>query len=636
MGTYKKSAAEGLKPSPNLTVSEWADQYRIIPVSGLSVEPGKWKTSRTPYTREIMDCLSPQSPHKKVVVMKPSQSAGSEVGINWILRTMHIDPCGIMCAFPTIAPVARRWSIEKLMPNIVQNPSVADLVDVNSRDSTNTILHKNFRGGFIAMAGSNSGASLRMLTYKYLYADEISDFAVSTDDGMGDPLLQAERGCANFFDSKIYYVSTPGIKGACRIEHEYLLSDQRKYHVPCPFCGQYQVLEWKNIIFDKDDMTKPVQYACCHCGELIDERYKTQMLAGGRWVKRNPKSEVAGFWWNRLYNPIGWYSWKDIVQEFLNAQKDVEKLKIWTNQSMAETWEISKESIDSIAMIESSEMYKAEVPAGAMVLTAGIDVQENRIEMSVIGWGTHFHGYVINHKILYGDPAQPDVWLQLDDEFFKQYQHELGSTLNIATMCIDTGGRKPEILQQVYKYVSQRKHLRIYAVKGSSVAEHPVFEFNRKPNEFGIHICSAGTNKIKDALYAKFNTGQFHFPDFLPPEYYEQLTAEAYHSELRRGVPTRVYTLAKGKRNEALDCAVYCYCAVAILDPAFEVIEKRMYKRAGIEKPEKTETGIPVPQKTTQPDAPVLPDPGKGDPLAYKKMKLAEMRRRTTGQRGFV
>ncbi len=559
-----QSFKDGLRPLPDLTVAEWADQYRIIPHSGGNPKPGCWSTALTPYLREIMECLTPSNSTRKVVVMKPVQSGGTEVGINWMGYIMHMNPSSALGIFPTV-DMATKWSKQKFIPTIDSTPVLRDIIYEDRVNNTkDTVQMKNFRGGYLALVGSNSEVGLRMLTVKYIYGEEISGYEPSAGDA-GDPLKLAEMRCQNFFDHKIYYVSSPKVKGTCRIEAEYFLSDQRHYHVPCPHCNEYQTLEWKQLKFNSNNYKDEIYYECIHCRKKIYEHQKTEMLAKGKWIAANPRSEIAGFTWNGLYNPIDFKGWRSAVKEWIEAQDNTELLKAFFTGFLCETWEDRRNKINENELFESREDYKV-VPAAAVILTAGVDVQKSpaRIEVSIYGWGKNYHGWCMDHFVIYGEIGDDSTWEQLEDIRNRTYLHESGNEMKIESMAVDTGWNA----QAVYNYVKPRQNVNVKAIKGSPTQLYTAFKRPTTPNESGINLFNLNTIMLKDEVYSKIALKHLHFPNHLELEFFKQICAEKIEDHKIGGVITRRYE--QTHKNEALDCLVYALFAVKCFNPNFD------------------------------------------------------------------
>ena len=337
-GEILRAWGSGLRPDPDLTVSQWADRHRML--SGrASAEPGRYRTVRTPYMREIMDRLSPGDPTQRIVFMKAAQVGATEAGNNWIGFAIHQAPGPMLAVQPTVE-LAKRNSRQRIDPLIDESPELRERVKpARSRDAGNTMLSKEFAGGILIMTGANSAVGLRSTPARYIFLDEVDAYPASADEE-GDPVTLAEARTTTFSHRrKVFMVSTPTIRGLSRIEREFEASDQRRYFVPCPHCGTMQWLQFDRLRWAKG-RPETATYHCEGCERPIAEHHKTEMLARGEWrataVSRDPKA--IGFHLSALYSPLGWKSWSDVAREWLAAQGSDETLRVARNTLLGETW----------------------------------------------------------------------------------------------------------------------------------------------------------------------------------------------------------------------------------------------------------------------------------------------------------
>ncbi len=574
---YIEAFNAGLRPDPDLTVTQWADAYRMLPKKS-AAEPGKYRSSRTPYVREIMDCLSPSSRVQEIVVMKGTQLGFTEIGNNWFGYVADASPGPMMMIFPT-SELAKDHSKQKLQPTIQETPRLKDRVkEHRTRDSGNTIQTKEFPGGILFLSGSNSGAFFRSKSIRFLFLDDIDGFE-SDIGGEGDPAELAKRRTDSYGNrKKILEVSTPTIKDISRIERSFLESDQRFYHVPCPHCGEYQRLLWGGpgadfgLKFTRDDHGKAIDvwYECAACHERIDEHHKTDILEKGRWLPTYPERLKRGYQISSLYSPLGWVSWLQIVKEFLEAKTFKERLKVWMNTRLGEVFEEKGETHDWLALKNRAESYHVlTVPAGGLLLTAGIDTQDNRLAVVIRAWGRGEESWLIYWGELYGDPARPEVWQELDDLLSRSFDHVSGQQLRIISAGIDSGGHHTS---EVYSF-ARRKAPVVMAVKGSNLRGRPIighpksidFTWRGQVVKNGVQLWSIGTDTAKSTLYSRLKIttpgpGCYHFPIGIEDDYFIQLTAEKLMTRFVKGFPVHEW-VKTGPRNEALDCEVYAYAA---------------------------------------------------------------------------
>ena len=576
---YGTAFAEGFQPEPVMTVSEWADEYRRLS-SVASAEPGRWRTDRTPYLREIMDLLSPSSPVQRIVFMKGAQVGGTECGNNWVGYIIDRSPGPILYVEPTVE-VAKRVSKQRLAPMIDATPILRGKVaESRSRDSGNTTFVKEFAGGILIMTGANSGSGLRSMPVRYLFGDEVDEYPGDVD-GQGDPVSLAEKRTTTFSRRKVFLVSTPTIRGLSRIEREFLTSDQRRFFVPCPECLNYDWIRWENIRWDGIDPST-ARLTCVACNAQIEERHKVSMLPAGEW---RPTAEgdgrTAGYHLSGLYSPLGWKSWSECVSEFLDAKDDAMHLKTWINTVLGETWEERGESVEPAAILARAEKYEAEVPNGVGILTAAIDVQGDRLEIQVKGWGASEESWLVAHTQIYGDPGTEKVWFEADTFLLQTFEHQSGRRVKIGLTVVDSGGHHTE---QVYKFCRARVGRRVFPVKGSSSRGTEVVGRPTDRNRYRVHLYMVGTDTAKDAVYSRLRIpgpgpGYMHLPDWVDAEYVAQMTSEKSIRKYIKGRGTVRQWVKIRERNEALDLEVYCLAALYIMGtPVVRSLKERARK----------------------------------------------------------
>lgn len=560
--------AEGFKPDPLLTVTQWADENRYLS-SVASSEPGRWHTERTPYLQEIMDCLSPSDPCEKVVFMKGAQVGGTECGNNWMGFIICNAPGPMLIVNPT-TETAKRTSKMRIDPAIENCPVLRERIQSpRSRDSGNTMLMKEFPGGILILTGANSAVGLRSLPVRYLFLDEVDGFPDEAGTE-GDPVDLAVQRTATFNNRKIFMVSTPTIKDASRIEQAFLEGDQRYFHVPCPHCGHYQVLRWRNVIFDPKDLTEAV-YKCEKCEAIWHDYQKEQILKKGKWIATNPDGNpgVVSFHLSSLYSPHGWTSWTSIAREFLNSKDDPSRLQVWTNTKLAETWEdMAGQAIDPTSLMVRREKWGPELPKQVVILTCGVDVQDNRLELEIVGWGRGEESWSIDYLILYGDPSTPELWAQLDEVLSRKYIHSKDvPDLPISATCIDSGGHYTDY---VINYCFARRLHGVFAIKGIGGVGKPIWPATAsKSYTTKKPVYLIGVNDAKDILMRRLHledssgAGVWHFPMDRESDWFEQVTNEVAVKKLSKGRLIREWMPRKnGVRTEGLDCRVYAYAAL--------------------------------------------------------------------------
>jgi len=562
-----------VKPPKKLTVSEWSDNYRILS-SEASAESGRWKTSRAEYQRGIMDALSDKKNHT-VVWMSSAQVGKTEALLNIIGYFVDQDPSPMLLLQPTLE-MAQTFSKDRLSPMARDTSQITNrLSDNKSRTSGNTILHKTFSGGHITMAGANSPASLASRPVRVVLCDEIDRYPASAGTE-GDPVNLAFKRSTTFWNKKRMVVSTPTVKGASRIETAYEESDMRKFYVPCFQCGTKQVLNWRNVKWD-DNKPNTAKYYCESCGVAWSDTQRWILVKKGEWIAESESNGVAGFWLNEIYSP--WVKLSEMAINFIEAKKSPHTLKTFVNTSLGETWEEDQgDGLEDDVLHKRRESYE-DIPNEALLLTCGVDIQDDRLEGEVKAWGLNEESWGVKTFIIHGRPSLPQVWHDLDEILLSAYKKEDGSSLRVSATCIDSGGH---FTDDVYKYCKKRELNRIYPIKGASTAGKPIISRPSINNKLKVKLFIIGTDTAKELIYSRlqieeFGSGYMHFNKSFDEEYFKQLTAEKIQTKYDKGHPRRVWVKTRA-RNEALDTTVYNLAALSILNPNFKAIKSNNEK----------------------------------------------------------
>ena len=647
-GTERIRAAwlKGLAPDPALTVSQWADRHRILSSRAAS-EAGPYRTSRTPYMRGIMDALSPSHPARRVVFMKPAQVGATEAGNNWIGFCIHRAPGPMLAVQPTV-DLAKRLSQQRINPLIEDSPALRDLVSPSrSRDSGNTVLAKRFPGGQLILTGANSAVGLRSMPARWVFMDEVDAYPGDVD-GEGDPVQLAEARTNSFgHRAKIFLASTPTVTGLSRIEREFELSDQRRYHVPCPHCGGLQWLKFERLRWEKGK-PETARYICEHCEEPIEERFKTQMMAeenGACWRatadeetrKKAEAAGIVGFHINGLYSPLGWLSWAAIARKWEEAKGNDSALKTLKNTILGETWAESGEAPDWQRLYERRERWAAgTVPERGLFLTAGADVQKDRIEIDVWAWGRGLESWLVDHVVIEGGPADPGAWAELTVLLGRTWPHENGAQMQIGKLAIDTGYESAA----VYSWARQQTGAQVAPVKGvegfnrASPVTGPTLvdatEGGRRIRR-GAKLWTVATAVFKSETYRflrlpkptdedidagqGFPPGSLHLPDWIDSEWLKQLTAEQLVTRRDRRGFARLEWQKMRERNEALDCRVYARAAAWLFGAErwAESTWQSLEAQVGIAREEEVAAGA---EEAAQP-----PEPTAGQPRTPRRKR---------------
>lgn len=573
LALFAESWAAGCEPEPRLSVSEWSARFRILPST--SPEPGPYRWERTPYVREILDALSAESDVERVVVMKGAQLGLTTAGENFIGYVISHNPGPILYVQPT-SDLAEEVSKTRIAPMIADSPKLRGLVtESRSKRSENTIALKEFPGGYLRFTGANSAVGFRNRAIRFLFLDEIDGYPPDVG-GEGDPVALAFKRTDTFVSGrKALLTSTPTIRGASRIEAEFEQTDQRVYEIPCPYCDAFQAIAYGRIV-DFDEATETAKLECEACGEKIDEAHKHEMLARGRWIptREADRPRVRGYRISALYSP--WKTWGQCVAEHKAAKKRGKlELQTWVNTVLAETWEeIGQDEVEEDALAARVEEYPAPVPGRAVLLTAGVDVQADRVEVEVVAWGPGEESWGVEYAVLWGDTAarrNAGVWPDLEAFLSRTWRHEYGDELGLYAVLIDSGFRT----QEVYRFVKGRSARRWFAAKGYATPGMPVISGKPQRKRSGrrerhVDLFLVGTDQasavVQSRLTREDGFGVCHWPNGrgYDLDYFRQLTSMRSTTRYRRGVPLREWHVRAGRRNEAFDCRVYAYAALQL------------------------------------------------------------------------
>ena len=534
-----------------------------------------------------------------IVFMTGAQIGKTEIINNAIGYYISQDPSPILVVQPTL-DMSKMWSNDRLAPMLRDTPALKNAVkDPRSRDSGNTLLQKSFVGGYIAMVGANSPAGLASRPVRCVFFDEVDRFPHSAGTE-GDPIDLGRKRTSTFtYNRKIVMVSTPTNKGASRIELAYEESDQRQYYVPCHDCGHKQMLKWSQVQWEKDQ-PETANYICEGCGSVWDDADRYRAVRAGEWVAQNPEHKIAGFHLSGLYSP--WTPLADAARDFLVAKKSPETLRVFVNTFLAETWEDEGQTVGDIDFQSREDDWGDAVPDDIVVVTAGVDVQDDRLELEIVGWGRDEESWSLDYKTLYGDPSTPHLWNDLDNILKAGYVTESGRQLGIRAATIDSGGH---YTQAVYNFVRPREGRRIFAIKGMGGEQRPLVSRPTKNNIGKIKLFAIGTFPIKELIFSRLKVqsegaGFCHFPAGRSDEYYQQLAnSEKIVTKYQKGFPRRDFVKTR-TRNEALDCRVYAYAALCILSLNINAVADRVVNAPEPEAPPQPQQPNPFARRPKQ------------------------------------
>jgi phage terminase large subunit GpA-like protein len=576
---------ENLLPPPKLTLSEWAERYAVLSRE-TSAQTGRFRAFG--YQRGMLDAVTDPSV-EKISVMKSARVGYTKLMDHAVGYFIHQDPSPILVVQPRVED-AESYSKTEIAPMLRDTPVLAAIAgDQKAKSSDQTILAKTFKNGSsLTLVGANSPAGFRRITSRVVMFDEVDAYPVDGAGNEGDQIALGTKRSETFWNRKIVLGSTPTVKGYSRIEKSFAESDQRYYFVKCPHCGEHQVLEWggpdtpHGMKWDKDEhgngLPDTVYYVCRHNGCIIHEVDKPDMVAGGEWRATKPFKGHAGFHIWAGYSLFPNACWSNLVAEWLRVKDDPLARQTFINLVLGEPYEDRGDRALSEARLAArTEVWSAEVPDGAGVLTAGLDVQDDRVEAETIAWGHNEESWSVDHAVFEGDPESAELWARVDAYLKRIWRRADGRGFEVMAACIDSGGHHT---QKVYEFAKARLGRRVWAIKGESArggARSPVWPTKRpssrtkatfRPVIIGVN---AAKDVIRDRLrrepeedngVASYPAGYMHFPSDRDINYFAQLIAERSVTKIANGQKFRVWELPPGRANEALDIRVYGYAAL--------------------------------------------------------------------------
>lgn len=577
---------EGLRPPEQLNIQDWADMYRVLPKEG-AAEAGKWVTARTPYMIEIFKCMT-DIDTESITMMTGAQLGKTELLLNILGRYMHIDPCPILMVQPTVED-ARAFSKERVSPMIRDTKVLRKLIQ------SDTVQQKSFYGGYVRFVGSNSPSGLASRPIRITLLDEVDRFPLSSGDE-GSPVELAEKRTTTFFNKKNIRTSTPTIANKSAIEKLMSNSSYEEWCLPCPCCGEYSPLEFDNLKWENDD-PKTVKFLCEKCGSLSSEDdWKKEKQLNGKWIARFPERiKHRGFHMNSLASP--WRTWESITEEFLKNKNDMLAKRVFWNTVLGKPWVLHLEGAIQYRDIyeRRTEYFPTRLPKDIRLITAGVDVQDNRLEIEVVGWCTKYRNYGIIYKTFHGNPGLNKVWDELDSFLLQEFTLESGEKLGIQSTCIDSGGHHTSM---VYDFTREKGWRNVFAIKGvGGEGRQPVIGFSRLEKEGSdpVDLLLLGVNTLKDKVYSSIKVknpeenGYCNFPKDptlgYVMDYFKGLTSEVKTVEETSKGSKIVWNVIKGRRNEPLDLRNYALAAALVWPVDLNITEDE-YIELAIEKHE--------------------------------------------------
>lgn len=583
-----RAAIAAVLPPPALLASEWADEFRFLS-SEASSETGRWRTNRFEFSRGMMDAANDPDIHT-VCIMGSAQIAKTEVVNNVVGYHADKDPCPILVVHPTLRE-ASDWLEDRFMPMVTNCPSLAAKVgESKSRDKSNTKTKKTFPGGHITVAGGNSPAGLAGRPIRIIVVDD-ADRVAAEAGKEGDAVALALKRTQSFWNKKRYIVSTPTVAGSSVIEVWFERSDQRYFFVQCPNCGHWQILKWANVKFDAKNFNVDHVYYDCD-NETCDARFQDvdikNMVPEGHWRKTTESRGIAGFHLNQIYSPNS--SINEMAEEFIRVRKNPLELKTFINTALGELWHEEQEEYDHMKLYRRREKYVAEAPQGVLYITVGADLQADRAEFEVVGWGVGEESWSLDYRRVYGNIHQQPFWDTLAEMFREQYRREDGILLDIGLVGFDQ-----QYQSDLVKAFSLKNGTRfILPLVGVGKVGQPIATFPRTPTQEGVYRTQVGTDTAKTLIYGRYDIlepgpGYCHWPisDSYDEEFFKQATAEVRHQKYKSGTSYWVWHNPKDRRNEPLDCRQNAIAALRVAQQHFGVDLNKLAER--VNKPKQTQ-----------------------------------------------
>ena len=559
-----------LVPNEEITLSKWCDQNAYLSAD-TSAMPGKF--TPYPFQRGILDAMTDPN-IRKVTFMKSARVGYTSAIDQCIAYYLSYEPCPILMVLPRGEDVLD-YSKNEIGPLIRDTPLLADLAakSVNFNDRRQKLSKRTFvNSSSIQFVGSNSEVGFTRITCRVIIADEIDKYPLTGSGRSGDTIQLAYKRSETFTDTrKLICGATPSIKGFSRIESLFSESDQRYFHVPCPKCHHKHILKWENIRWDHnasgESVTENTHFVCPKCAGIIEQKHRLAMLNSGEWIATKPEvKESAGFHIWSAYSPH--VQWAEIVEDFLRSRKDPILLKQWVNETKGESFEEDSSTVEGSLLALRREMYTRDsIPVGVNTLVAGIDTQDDRLEISVIGYGAGEECWYIDHNIIHGDPSQKTLWIDLDKYLLGVFKREDSQEMRIRAVCADTGGH---FASAVMDFCKSRGGRKIWPIKGSGTSRR-IFPLRSSRGKWG-QLFLVGVDCAKDTVFSRLKIsepgpGYYHFPatEVFNDEFFAQLAGEVSQTRMRNGSPYRIWVPKRNVRHEVWDCARYALAAKASL-----------------------------------------------------------------------
>jgi len=568
----RRRALRALIPPPRLRLSEWIETHMRLP-EGVSALPGR--VTLWPYQREIADAISDPE-LERVTLVKPVRVGFTTLLTGALASYVANEPSPILALLPTEAD-ARDYVVSDLEPIFEATPALRGLLSADADETgRNTLLSRRFAGGSLKIVAAKSPRNLRRHNVRVLLIDEADAMEPGAE---GSPITLAERRTLSFANRKIILGSTPTIEETSNVLRSYARSDRRVFEVACPECGHWHEITWADIQWPEGEPER-AHYVCPECGSVVEERHKAAMVEGGRWRATAPHVRGhAGFRLNALVSTLANASWGKLAAEFVEAKRSPDTLQVFVNTILAQGWREAAEEIDEAALAARAEPFGLDaIPPDVLVITAGVDVQRDRLEIVFLGWSRD-EVFVLGQSVIYGDPAGDDVWSELDDALRTVWKHPKGGILRVDAAGVDAGDG--ETMDRVVGFTRARMARRIYALKGATGNRPSIKASDTK----GAKLFIVGVDGLKGQLASRLTRGRtVRFSDTLEARFYEELASERLLMRYVRGAPVRLWERIPGRRAESLDCVVY---AMAVRNLVTANLDRREEEVASATMPKK-------------------------------------------------
>ncbi|ANL47959.1 phage terminase large subunit GpA protein [Rhizobium phaseoli] len=573
----RRRALRALVPPPRLRLSDWIETHMRLP-EAVSALPGR--VTLWPYQREIADAISDPE-LERVTLVKPVRVGFTTLLTGALASYVANEPSPILALLPTEAD-CRDYVVSDLEPIFEATPALRGLLSAEADETgRNTLLSRRFAGGSLKIVAAKSPRNLRRHNVRVLLIDEADAMEPGVE---GSPITLAERRTLSFANRKIILGSTPTIEETSNVLRSYARSDRRIFEVPCPECGHCHEITWADIQWPEGEPER-AHYVCPECGSVVEERHKAAMVEGGRWRATAPHVRGhAGFRLNALVSTLANASWGKLASEFVEAKKSPDTLQVFVNTILAQGWREAAEEIDEAALAARAEPLGLDaMPPDVLVITAGVDVQRDRLEIVFLGWSRD-EVFVLGQSVIYGDPMGDDVWSELDDALRTVWKHPKGGIVRVDAAGVDAGDG--ETMDRVIAFTRARMARRIYALKGATGNRPSI----RASDTKGTKLFIVGVDGLKGQLTSRLTRGRtVRFSDRLEARFYEELASERLIMRYVRGAAVRLWERIPGRRAESLDCVIY---GMAVRNLVTANLDRREEEVASAAMPKKAPTVI--------------------------------------------